>query len=190
MAFSREAVSAVGKIGVALSVAGAMIAAGVMYADRVARSHEAERLLKGGVMVAATPTSASSSTRTNRRGGSSTSHMIQYAFVDSHGRRHEGAFSATVGEFIGLIDSQQPGTIRRQARISVVHDPANPALHSPKSKLERERTVDTFAVGLVGVLVLGGGLLITGLAYGFMKRRMAPAPVAAPDSRWSPSRAA
>src|SRR5262245_63505892 len=98
MTFARKTVSLTRWIGVALAVVAGLIVGGIVYSDEAQEAAVAQRMLKEGVTVKAIPTYASASTTKRRRGGSSTTYTIRYAFPDAQNRRVDGQDTATQSE--------------------------------------------------------------------------------------------
>lgn len=189
MTFARTTMSLVTKLGLAVSVIAGLIVGLVVYLDEAEIAAKAQQILKTGTVVSAVPTSASSSTTKRRRGGSTTTYTIRYAFPDAQGRRIEGSDTATAGEYASLGDSSRPGTIRPNVRVDVVYDRANPSNNALKSRLEGQSQVDFANVAIAFGLTLGVALLITWGVRSFMKKRLAPDPMAAPPMQapsWQP----
>ena len=182
MTFSRKTVTVVGWIGVALSAVVALAAAAMVYNDEAGEALVAERMLKNGVVVAATPTYARSSTTTRRRSGSTTTYSIHYAFWDPQMRRFSGTDVATASEYAALTEPGRPATIRAGASVAVVYDRANPSNNGLRSRFESQSSIGWFTVAAVLALALGVGLPVTWAVYAFMKKRavLLPAPASMP----------
>jgi hypothetical protein len=179
MMFRRSTVSVAGWLGMILSVIAAVAIGGVLYAGEAREAATASQMLKQGVHVAATPTWASSSAQKRRRGGSTTSYTIRYAFWDRQMRRFDGSDTATAAEYASLTDPNRPGTIRGGATVAVVHDRANPAVNGLRSRFEGESRIDWLTIGIASLLTLGAGLLMVWGMRAFMNKRVAVAPVTA-----------
>jgi hypothetical protein len=191
MRFARKTVSRVALIGVALSVFGALAAGVFLLSDLIDKAVTAKNMLKDGVVVSATPTYVGSETTKRRRGGTSTTYTVRYAFWDAQSRRYEGSFNPTEGEFNAFIDPNRPGIVRRDARVQVVYDRADPARNGAKSVYERQRSVDFAGNTVISVLiVLVAGLFITWRVYVFMKKRIVEAPETTSDVVWRRARPA
>ena len=161
MAFNLTKLSLPWRIGALLSLLAATMVAENLYAFDAEAADEAATMLRTGVQTTATPLRASDTITIAVSFGFTRAFRVHYSFADGQGRQWTGGGHLTETEYNDLADPSQPETVRADARVAIVYDPADPVRNGILSAYQSEPGPRLWLVVAAFAVVLSTGLVLT-----------------------------